>query len=567
MQRLTREDRKGNVRRTYSARKTSGYTDFRELIVALDYKELTFDLLGGQNTLDNPADISQVPRQPQLGLEDPAIPIRMVQALNVWAPNDRFDISTRPGFSEIWATGAAISATNAIITGIAYQGAISDRLLVTGSVAGQRHTLFRDNAGTATEITLATNLTIGQDNLTSLLNFTDGTNPVTIILSLLRDLPQSVNAAASAANFTIAGTGLTSLKPAFGVIFGGRAHYMNCDRDGTVFRDRDYFTDLRDGNLITDHTTQFLSFERTDGDPLKGALVLSDVMLVGSRNHLSFVVKNTSGSDPFRQQDISIGGGQGPVSHQGMIKTSKQRAAWAAPSGIFSLEGQEGEIIKERTPFLRPFWKGLNQDRFQFISAGYDSQTEIGVWAVSQSAQSAHNRVVGVNFATGENYVWSLTRNAFGVRLISGEQILVGGGFTTGKIWKEVQTSVFTGNAEDASAAIDADVITPRHHCGTPTQVKIFLGVIVTFDQQGTSEAVTVQWRLNDASAWNSFAKSPYTVAGTAGDVDEKFFPLTKAGTHIQLRFRDVNTGQAYRIQKYSIRFKEIHSGLVVPKT
>lgn len=528
-----------------------------------DFKEVVFDLLGGQNTLDNPADILQTPRNPDIGTLDPGTPIRMVQAQDVWAPNDRYDLSTRPGFSEIWATGAAISAVNGIITGMRHQGAISDRLLVTASHAGQRHTLWRDNSGTATEITLGTNLTIGQDNLTSMINFTDGTNPVTIILSLLRDLPQSVVAAGTAANLTIAGTGLTSLKPAFGVTFGGRMHYLNCDRDGTVFQDRDYYTDIRDGNLITDHTTQFLSFERVDGDPLRGALVLSDVMLVGSRNYLSFVVRNTVGSDPFRQQDIAIGGGQGPVSHQGMIATSKQRAAWAGTAGIFSLEGQEGEIVKERTPFIRPFWKGLSQSRLEFISAGYDSSTEIGVWAVSESGQSAHNKVVGVNFATGENYIWTLTRNAFTTRLVSGEQRLVGGGFTTGKIFNEIQTSVFTGNAEDASAAIDADVISPRHHCGNPSIVKLFAGVKVTFDPQATTEAVTLQYRLNDSTTWVSFAASPYTVAGT--DVKQKYLPLMKAGTHLQLRFRDANSGQAFRAQKYAILWKLLHPALVAP--
>jgi len=55
---------------------------------------------------------------------------------------------------------------------------------------------------------------------------------------------------------------------------------------------------------------------------------------------------------------------------------------------------------------------------------------------------------------------------------------------------------------------IDADIITPRLHCQQPTLRKLFAGVKVTFDQQGTSEAVTVQYRLNDASA-----------AGVLGDI------------------------------------------------
>src|SRR3990167_7457976 len=530
-------------------------------------ESLEFDLLGGQNVLDGPAYILQTPRQPSIGTLDPGTPVRMVQAYDVYSPNDRYDLSTRPGFSDIWATGAAISSVKGIITGMQYQGAIADRLLVTASHAAQRHTLWYDNSGTATEITLGTNLTIGQDNLTTLLNFTDGSTPMTIILSLQRDLPQSVNASAVAANFTIAGTGLTSLKPQFGAVFGGRALYANCNRDGTVIQDRVYYTDLRDGNLITDHTTQFLSFERTDGDALKGMLVLSDLAMAGSRNYLSFIVRNTVGSDPFRQQDVAIGGGQGPVSHQGMVRVSKQGAAWAATAGIFSLEGQQGEIIKERTPYLRPYWKGLNTDRYEFISAGYDTATEIGLWAVSESGQTAHNKVIGVNFATGENYIWTLSRNAFATRLVSGEQRLVGGGFTTGKVFNEVRASVFTGNIEDAAGIIDGDIITPRHHCNQRSRVKLFEGIKVNFDQQGTSEAVTVQWRLNDASTWNSFADSPYTVPGTAGEVRQKYFPLMKAGTHLQLRFRCNNSGQVFRIQGYILVFKILTDGVVVPTT
>src|SRR3990167_5644752 len=206
--------------------------------MAYPYQELIFDILGGADTLNDPSDIPQIPRQPTIGTLDPGTPVRMVQAQDVWAPNNRYDLQTRPGFTDIWATGATISSVKGIITGMQYQGAIADRLLVTASHAAQRHTLWYDNSGTATEITLGTNLTIGQDNLMSLLNFTDGTNAGTILLSLQRDLPQFVNSSAVASNFTISGTGLTSLKPQFGVVFAPRALYANCDQDGTVIQDR-----------------------------------------------------------------------------------------------------------------------------------------------------------------------------------------------------------------------------------------------------------------------------------------------------------------------------------------
>jgi hypothetical protein len=292
--------------------------------------------------------------------------------------------------------------------------------------------------------------------------------------------------------------------------------------------------------------------------------VLSDVLLVGSRDYLSFAVLNTVSADPFRIQDVAIGSGQGPISHQGMITAKTQRAAWWAQSGIYSLEGQQGEVIKEWTSIIKPYITGLSDSRREYAMAGYDSKLDIGFWSVSESGQSAHNKVIAVNFSTNEIFLWTLSRNALGRRIVSGEQRLIGGGYT-GFFYNENDTSVFTGSADDATAVIDADVITPRHHCGDPARVKIFYGLKVTFDKQSTSEAVTLQWRLNDASTWNSFAASPYTVTGTAGDVTQKFFPLSKAGTHIQFRFRCNNSGEIFRIQSYSLVYKVIHGGLVVP--
>lgn len=527
--------------------------------MAWPFKEIIFDLLGGLNNLDNSADILQVPRQPELGTLDPGTPIRMAQANDVWAPNNRYDLSTRPGFSEGRSTTINV---NARITGMGHQGEINDRFLLTASINGGTHSIYQDSANPPAEIAGGTNFTEDQDNLTTLLNFTDGVNPLTILLSRRRDLPQSINAAGTRANFTIAGTALTSLKPAIGEIFGQRALYADVDYDGTIYNNRVYRSDIRDGNLITDPTTQFDSFERRTADKIRGLKFISDVCLVGSRDYLSFLVLNTIGSNPFRIQDIPVGAGTGPISHQSMISAGAQRAAWAAASGVFSLEGNQGEVTREWTSFTKPFWNSLNQSRLEFISAGYDSKTDIGCFAVSESGQTKHNKVLGINFTTKENYIWTLTRNAFATRIVSGEQRLIGGGYV-GKFYNEIQTSVFTGNADDATGIIDADVFTPRHHCGYPGVNKVFAGIKVWFDKQGTSEAVTLQYRLNDASTWEDFDASPYTVTGTAGDVDCKFFSLMKAGKNLQIRFRDANTGQAFRIQKYSIMYKLQEPGLV----
>ena len=522
---------------------------------------MVYDVLGGLSSLDNPSDILQTPRQPGIGTLDPLTPIRMAQANDVWAPNNRYDLSTRPGFSEVRST--AINAAG-IITGMAHQGEIADRFILTVSIAAGSHQPYQDSANPPAVIAGGTNLTIGQDNLTTLLNFTDGTNPMTIILSRQRDLPQSINGSGTRADFTIAGTGLTSLKPAIGEIFGQRALYADVNFDGTVHFNRLYWSDIRDGNLITDPTTQFESFERRIADKIRALRLISDFCILGSRDYLSLLALSPAAAKPFTPQDVPIGAGNGPVSNQGMVAAGQQRVAWAALSGIYSLEGHQGETVREWTGIIKPTWTGLNQSRMEFVSAGYDPTTDIGCWAVSESGQSAHNKVIGVNFRTGENYVWTLTRNAFSPRIVSGQQRLLGGGYV-GKFYNEIQTTVFTGNADDASAAIDADVITPRHHCNAPSKLKIFAGIKIKFDPQGTSEAVTVQWRLNDATSWNTFADAPYTVTGT--DLKPKFFPLMKAGTHLQIRFRDANSGQAFRIQWYAIVFRVMTDGFVVPLT
>lgn len=521
--------------------------------MAWPYREVEFEVLGGQNTLDSPADIWQVPRNVGIGTLDPGTPLRFVQAQDVWAPSGRQDIATRPGFSEV--RGTAINVAG-IFTGMLDQGAIASRFLLTVSIVAGSHNIYQDSANPPAAIAGGTNLTIGQDNLTSLLNFTDGTNRGTIILSRLRDLPQFINASATRSDFTIAGTGLTSFKPGFGEIFGQRAVYFDYDQDGTVHKNRGAYTDIRDGNLITDITTQFETFERGDqDDQVRGCKRISDFLIVGGRDFVEFLGLTPAASKPFGRQEVPGGIGKGPMSHQGMIN-AQQRVVWPAISGLFSLEGSRGEVLREWTAPIKPYWTTLEQSRLEFVVAGYDPQTDIGCFAVTPSGGSSHTRVIGVNFSRGECYVWTLTRNAFANRVVSGEQRLVGGGLV-GKFYNEIRTSVFTGNTDDASAAIDADVITPRHHCGAPTIRKLFAGVKITFNQQGTSEAVTVQYRLDDASSWSSFAASPYTVTGTA-----KFFPLMKAGTHLQLRFRDANSGQAFRISKYGIVFKAIEPGL-----
>src|SRR3990167_6091686 len=216
--------------------------------MAFPYTELLFDLLGGQESLNNPSEIPQLPQQTEIGTLDPRIPVRFPTAQDVWSPSDRADIATRPGNSNVRA--AAINAAG-IGTGMLDQGAIAARFLLTVIIVAGSHQPYEDAANPPTVIAGGTNLTIGQDNLTTLL---------------------TINAAGTRSNFTVAGTGLTSLLPGFGEIFGQRALYADYDQDGTVHKNRLAWSDLRDGNLITDITTQSESFERSEtDDQIRGA--------------------------------------------------------------------------------------------------------------------------------------------------------------------------------------------------------------------------------------------------------------------------------------------------------
>lgn len=524
--------------------------------MAFPYKEVLFDLLGGQNSLDNPADIIQTQRQPGIGTLDPAIPIRMPTATDVWSPNDRTDLATRPGFSVVRAT--AISATGTA-TGLIDQASIATNFILTVSIAASTHKPYQDSANPPAVLAGGTAFTTDPDNLASMSNFTDGTTRGTIICTRQRDVVGFVTGVPAWTDLTIAGTGLTSLKPAICEVFGQRMHYADVNFDGTLYKNRDYYTDIRDGNLITDPTTQYESFERgNEDDQIRGMKRISDFMIVGGRDFIEFMALTPSSSTPFRRQEIPGGIGKGPMSHQGMI-SAQQRVVWPAISGIYSLEGSQGEVLREWTQAIKPYWTGLEQSRMQYVSAGYDPTSDIGCFAVTTSGGSVHNRIVAVNFKRGECYIWTLSRNAFANRVVSGQQRLIGAD-RIGLFYNEVQTAVYTGSTNDATTAILADIITPLHHCGSPNIKKLFAGIKVWFVNQSTSEAVTVQWRTDTNNSFAAFAASPYTV--TSSD-KPKFFPLMKAGVGLQIEFKDVNSGQAMRIAKYSILYRLLDPALV----
>ena len=212
--------------------------------------------------------------------------------------------------------------------------------------------------------------------------------------------------------------------------------------------------------------------------------------------------------------------------------------------------------IEDLADHIRPTMTSLAQAKAEFAVAGHLPSQHLILWNVAPSGATNRTRTLAYNYKTGEIFLWTRTRNAYWNYFDSDVMKLSGGGLV-GFFYEELSGT--TGDIDDATAAIGSQITTPRHRF---PGLALVAGIKVRFDQQGTSEAVTVRYRLNDASSWSSFSASPYTVAGTAGDIDEKFFPLMKACKAIQLDFQDANSGQQFRVQEYVLVWRLITPGL-----
>src|SRR3990167_607537 len=341
------------------------------------FKETTFSVLGGLNSVDNAADIPQGPHDENWdGI------LRMAQANNVFSPQKRYDLQTRPGMADVRST--AINAAG-IFTGMVHMGEIADKFLMAVSIAAGSHNFYDDVANPPTAIAGGTNFTIGADNLVDWLLFRDGSAAVAIALSRQRDLPQSFTSSATRANFTIAGPGLTSLKPAIGEIFGQRAIYGDYNQDGTVHDDRVAYSDLRDGNLISDITVQFYSFETAQKDKVRALRKFGDVCLVGKMNNVYLLAVTPQSAKPYQQRELVAGRYKGPVSQQATLEADG-KLWWMGQTNIHSMDA-EGRIA-DVGDIIRPTIAGLSDTRREFTVAGYDSVNDLVLFAVSDGSDT-----------------------------------------------------------------------------------------------------------------------------------------------------------------------------------
>lgn len=461
----------------------------------------------------------------------------LAQANNVYAPGISRLLRKRPGFTEVRST--AINAAG-VFTSLVHLGEIADVFLMTVSIAGTSHNIYQDSANPPAAVAGGTNFTIGVNNLVTPLLFTDGSAAMAIFVSRLRDLPQSVNASVTRANYTIAGTGLTSLRPGIGEIFGQRALWGDVDFDGTVRDDRVYWSAIRDGNLIDDPTTDFFSFETAQKDKVRAIHKMGDICLVGKLNNVFTMVVTPNATEPFTIQEEAGGRNKGPVSQQGVVEADQQ-LFWIGQSNLHSLN--MNFQIRDWADAIQPTIRGLDDSRRDFAVAGVDPERSLVFFNVTNSGASTNDTTIALNWKTKALYLWTLRRNAFGYREVSGQIRLIGGGHA-GKFYNELTGTA--GDLDDATAVIDADVFTPRLWLNSYGCRQKIPYCLLAVDPIGT-ESITVQFRLNDETTWTSPSGSPYAVTGT----DHKILvvPIKAVAERIQLRFRNNTAAEVYQIK------------------
>ena len=503
-----------------------------------------YRLFPGLWTEDSGGDIpqDQILYQQMVGRAMRRVPGAMYleRATNVYAPGATSILRTRPGFEKIHAT--AVSSTG-IFTGFVHLGEIADEFLASMSIAGDKHSIYRYNANPPGELSGGSNPTIGADNLSRPVIFTDGTTPGAIFTFRLRDAHQFVSGTPTRSTLTVAGVGLSSLKAAIAEVFAQRVLYGDVNVDGTVYDDRVYHTDIRDGNLISDSTTQFLSFETTLKDRVRALRKLSDICLVGKLNNIFTMVPTENAGEPFMVQEEPAGRGRGTVSHNA-VEEADHKLFWLGQSNIHSMDQQFQ--FRDWADAIQPTIRGLSDSRREVAISGVDVDRSLILFNVSDSGQSTHDVTIALNYKTGALYLWDLRRNAFGYREVSGQIRLVGGGYTGNSYYEMTGTR---GSLDDATAVIGSDVISAKlwvNAYGTKQKIPF---ILLAMDPIA-SEQLTVTYALDDEDILTSprtSTGSPYTMSGNKHKI--VLVPIKAVAERIQVRIYNNATDAVYLVK------------------
>src|SRR3990167_6855030 len=185
-------------------------------------------------------------------------------------PDPLGKLVTRDGFSHVRAT--AISGTPSI-TGMSHLlRDVTDKFILTGS-DGE---IYEDSANPPTAKADGTDFSTGQDNLTRF----DVHEQMLVIVSRLRDLPQTVNSSGTKAD--LGGTPPRGLDYK---VFGRYGHMFSPSVAGTIHYEKLCFNSAVDDHDIWANpvTTNFLNFGRPG----------SGVMVVGGEVHADHLMVYT----------------------------------------------------------------------------------------------------------------------------------------------------------------------------------------------------------------------------------------------------------------------------------
>ena len=481
---------------------------------------LWFDVLGGQNS------------QPMEDLRQGRDLVEMTTASNV-IPDPPGNLITSPGFSKVRATAITDSPA---ITGMFWMGDLANEFILGNSVTGG---INRDNANPPGAITGGTAFGTGANVLLR----GDFFENLLIICSNARNLPQTVTAGVVRAD--LGGT------PPRGIdykVLGRRGMMFSPTLASVTYRFLVSYNSANDDHdsWTTPVTTNSLNFGKYEGDVnILGGEYFKDHVIAFSENACYPIYATPNADQPLATQAASFSEkGGGPPNIQAVVAAG-DRLWWISRNFDVKTMLPDGSVRSIGRP-IQPFLRGLSDSRRIYTIGGYESQYRMVWWAVSDGSDTQNNDAVGVQIDSGQFFFRTISRNAFAHRVVSGQQRLIGGGYT-GFFYNDFDSST-TGDLDDSASAIDADIQTPRHHLGLPGVFKKIPYVAVDLDPIGT-EAVTFQYQLNDGQTWTSFSESPVTVSGT--DKLTIYLRTSFVFERIRLRFRDANSGQRFRVLRY----------------
>lgn len=440
-------------------------------------------------------------------------------------------IVTRPGFSAV--RSSSISGTPSI-TGMFHLQDLADEFILWGSDGKP----YRDNANPPGNIAGGADFTSGATVLVRGAVY----NNKLICVSSSRDVPQTFSSTVSRAS--LGGT------PARGIdvkAFARRLCMFSPSDGTTTYRGLMSFNSSNDDETTwtAPYTINFLNFGKTGTDlNVLGGEHYKDHLMTFTEDRVYPVYATPSATVPMAFQDslFSEDGGGPPVIHA--VVPANERLYWISRNHDVKVLFQ-GLVSSIGYP-VQPFLRGITDAQMTNIVGGWEPTYRMVVWAMADNASATHTVVLALHVDTKQFFLHTLSRTAFANRVVSGQLRLIGGGLA-GFFYNEYDSST-RGNADNAATAIDADVMTPRLHLGLPDAKKKVLYTAVEFDPIGT-EAVTVQFQVDDAQTWTSFKESPSTMSGT----DKRIVRFTGAPPFydIRLRIRNANSGERTRAVRF----------------